>query len=191
MPSTRVVKTTSDFRRTIRFMIINSAIIKSIKNLKKTKPVVLVAIDGGGGAGKSTFAVSLAKQIDNAKIIKIDSYYKKPDQTDSYDSQAPVYQNFDVEKLINDVINPVRTSESQETGIIIIEGVGTLGIKLRDYFDYKIWLEVSPETRRSRGVKRDGENWAKVWDAHYLPEDERYVNEQHPAEFADVVIQNG
>jgi uridine kinase len=164
------------------------AILDAIAALRQKKPVVLIAIDGGGGSGKTTFANELAAKLGEAEIVSMDTYYHRPAGEDTYSERDPIYQYFDIETLKLDVLEPIHSGKSPKLGVVIVEGIGTLGIKLRDYFDYKIWLEASPATRRSRGLQRDSEDHAQIWDTHYLPEDARYIAEQSPADVADVIV---
>ncbi|MBI1857416.1 hypothetical protein HY003_02635 [Candidatus Saccharibacteria bacterium] len=65
-----------------------------------------------------------------------------------------------------------------------------MGTELRDYFDYKIWVDSPEAIRRQRGIGRDTVEWTRVWDEEYLPQDARYVNEQAPQNVADWILRN-
>lgn len=73
---------------------------------------------------------------------------------------------------------------------MIVEGLGTPGTALRDYLDYKIWIDSPEAVRRRRGIERDSEAWTKVWNDEYLPQDARYVREQAPHNEADWILNN-
>ena len=49
-----------------------------IEDITSIKPqtVLLIAIDGCGGAGKSTYASKLALALGNSQVIHIDDFYK-------------------------------------------------------------------------------------------------------------------
>src|SRR5690606_36771043 len=163
---------------------IDPQILRSIQALQEEKPTVFVAIDGGGGAGKSTFANALVEQLgSDAKLIHIDDYYEKGHEDEPFTDTEPVYAHFDLERLKDEVLN-----NSTNEGIVVVEGIGTLGRTLRSYFDYKIWLEVPAEVRRERGLQRDGQDRANTWDNRDSPEDERYVVEQQPQAVADFIV---
>ena len=142
---------------------------------RKGKGALLIAIDGCGGAGKSTTATVL----------------------------APVHSNFEFERLKEQVLEPLRhhsaasyqTPEGksltvQPSGYVVVEGLGTLGKDLKDYFDYKIWVDSPEDIRRQRGIERDSKEWTRIWDYEYLPQDARYVREQAPQSVADWILQN-
>jgi uridine kinase len=42
-----------------------------------------------------------------------------------------------------------------------VEGIYSIRKELEEFFDQKIWVECSAETRLNRGVKRDGESMRK------------------------------
>jgi len=51
-------------------------VVERIKKIRRSKPgTVLVAIDGAGGAGKSTLAASIADQMDSSLIVCLDRTY--------------------------------------------------------------------------------------------------------------------
>ena len=80
--------------------------------------------------------------------------------------------------------------------IVIVDGSFLLRAKLRDLWDYAIFLDVDRKTATERGARRDAEQLGGVEDARRL-HDERYqaacdlyVQENHPQEFADAIVQN-
>lgn len=171
---------------------------------RNDKAVLLIAIDGCGGAGKSTVATELAAKLRDGQIVHIDDFYKPKGQRIEITDQTPIHSNFEFERLKQQVLQPLghltvakyQTStgeelEAQPTGFVIVEGLGTLGTELRDYFDYKIWVDSPEVTRRQRGIDRDTEEWTDVWDNEYLPQDARYVKEQAPQKEADWLLKNG
>lgn len=178
-------------------------LIADIPGLRPDSPI-LIAIDGCGGAGKSTLARKLATELNNSQVVHIDDFYKPKEQRIAITEQTPVHSNFEFERLKQQVLEPLKhgSKASYQTpngknvkvepnGYVIVEGLGTLGAELRGYFDYKIWID-SPETvRRRRGIERDSEDWTKIWDEEYLPQDARYVCEQAPHDEADRVLNNG
>ena len=165
--------------------------------------VFLIGIDGCGGAGKSTVANLLFQELHNAQLVHIDDFYKTKDQRVEVTSETSVHVNFEFERLVNEVITPFRRGtitifktlndqciQIKPCDYAIIEGLGTLGSTLSDYFDYKIWINTSEKTRRKRGIERDSAAWTEIWDNEYLPQDARYVSEESPESKADWVLHN-
>jgi len=163
----------------------------------------LVGVDGCGGAGKSTIAEELAEEQGSCQVVHIDDFYKPKNERIEVTETTPVHVNFAFDKLKQQVLEPLEhgetaryqtangeTVEVKPSGYIIVEGLGTLGTELRDYFDFKVWVEALETVRRQRGIKRDSEDWVSIWDNEYLPQDARYVAEQQPQAVADLVIKN-
>ncbi len=178
---------------------------KLIKDIigRKDKKILLIAIDGCGGAGKSTAATELAFKLGDSQIVHIDDFYKPMGKRIKITDQTPVHSNFEFNRLKQEVLVPLghltaaiyqttdgRTLEVQPSGYVVVEGLGTLGIELKEYFDYKIWVDSPDATRRQRGINRDSDEWTKIWDEEYLPQDARYVKEQEPQNEADCTLQN-
>lgn len=165
--------------------------------------VFIIGIDGCGGAGKSTVAHLLLQQLHNVQLVHIDDFYKTKDQRVEVTSKTSVHVNFEFERLIKEVITPLRQCRSanfkstngkwlqvEPDGYVVFEGLGTLGPVLRNYFDYKIWIDTNKKIRRKRGIQRDSAAWTEIWDNQYLPQDARYVREDNPQVEADWVLHN-
>jgi uridine kinase len=164
-------------------------IIQGIMALKASKSRVFVGIDGGGGAGKTTFAAALATKLGGQiRIVHVDDFQHHADLHRPFRVGDVVYENFDFDRLTQEALGPIETQFDVESTIVIVEGIGSLGTALRGYFDYKIWLDAPIELRRLRGKNRDGAGWAHVWNDRYIPEDEQYQIEQHPQAAADFIV---
>jgi uridine kinase len=168
-----------------------------------SQEMLLVGVDGCGGAGKSTLAEELAADQGNCKVVHVDDFYKPKDKRVEVTETTPVHINFEFDRLKQQVLVPLEhgeiaryqtatgeTVEVKPSGYIIVEGLGTLGTELRSHFDFKVWIDALETDRRQRGIERDSEDWAAIWDNEYLPQDARYVAEQQPQKVADIVIKN-
>jgi len=158
----------------------------------------IVAIDGGGGAGKSTLAQHLSAWLGGAPVISTDDFASwgvplewwprlleqvlKPLAA----GQSAHYQRYDWGKLELTEWRSVAPG-----GVIILEGVSSLRREFRPYLAYRIWIEVSPELRLKRGLARDrgieGENnrdrWLK-WQAAEI----KHFKADQPELAADIII---
>ncbi|GAC1571298.1 MAG: AAA family ATPase [Candidatus Saccharimonadales bacterium] len=165
--------------------------------------MLLIGIDGCGGAGKSTLAEELAMERENVQVVHIDDFYKPSEERVEVTEITPVHINFEFDRLKQRVLKPLedgrvatyqtvkgQTVEIEPRGYIIVEGLGALGTDLRSHFGFKIWIDALETVRRKRGIERDSEYWANIWDTEYLPQDARYVKEQQPQQAADIVIKN-
>ncbi|MEK7620469.1 MAG: hypothetical protein AAB413_04520 [Patescibacteria group bacterium] len=168
----------------------------------------IVAIDGGGGAGKTTFASHLQQAIKGSRVIKIDDFYRPPQLRTPLLSTKIINPNFDWDRLRTSVLEAVKEDREirfqlydfkagtlsgevitiSSYATIIVEGVWSLQEAFIDYCDYRIWLEAPSDIRLERGVARDGEEFRKVWQDEWIPIDESYKEIQEPQLRADCVI---
>jgi uridine kinase len=174
-------------------------IIHEINDLARNKEVVFIAIDGVGGAGKTTLAGLLQKELENSVIVQLDDFY------------SPVLCAADLQRLKEQVILPLHHHQEAKyqiyewqtggfsdwqrlkpEGIVIFEGVYALDKSIRDYYDLKIWIDCPAELGIKRGIARDiargdvdnSDKWFNIWS----PLERKYINEQAPNKTADFII---
>jgi uridine kinase len=179
-------------------------IAQTIKKHSKGK-LTLVAIEGFGGAGKTTFAEKLSHALGNAHVINIDDFIVKEKLTEpSWDKGS-----FDRKRLERQVLTPathqqpIRYQQLQwatntlsepktvpPVDYLIVEGISSYHPDIAHYYDYKIWVDTPIEVAKARGKARDaGNENADKWDM-WAENDLRYQEKYHPKEQADFVISN-
>lgn len=168
-------------------------ISNKIKTLLKSKTLVLVGIDGRGGAGKTTLALLIKEQFPGTKIITTDDFYNeeinkideniiKEKLLDPFSKGLPAtYIEFDGKA------RKPRTVEPK--GIIIIEGVYSTHSLIENYYDLAIWIESSVENVNNRVKKRDG-YYDKGWEKFHRPNEDKYIADDKPQQRANIVIDN-
>jgi uridine kinase len=92
------------------------------------------------------------------------------------------YQRFDWSRSKLDEWHTVDSG-----GVVVVEGVGALEVRLRDAYDYRIWVEAPREVCLRRGLERDGQDARPLWEAWFERED-RYWVEQAPRRSVDVIV---
>ncbi len=154
----------------------------------------IVAIDGCGGAGKTTFATSLAGTLDNCSIVHTDDFA-------SWDHPVDWYP-----RLIEQVLEPLRQNhvahyqkfdwQANQLGqwetlepcyVMILEGVSASRSEFRRYLSFSIYIETNRELRLKRGIERDGEEMLLLWQQWMVEEDEYMLRDQ-PQKYADLVL---
>ncbi len=177
----------------------------AVKESLITKQPVLIAIEGYGGAGKSTFAVELSAELGNCFVINIDDYIIKEMQSDAIKS------NFDRTRLELQVLEPLANGlkasyqrliwdtnsmsapvQIPDSKYVIVEGVSSYSPEIEHYYDFKIWVEASPLAAQSRGSERDrklGNNNDALWDG-WTSTYTDYKNQHHIKEKADFIYDN-
>jgi uridine kinase len=175
------------------------ALVQEINRISRSKDGVLIAIDGVGGAGKTTLAEFLRKNLQHCSIVQLDDFY------------SPSLQAADLPRLKEQVLLPLQNHQEaryriyewktdafsdwhilKPEGIIIFEGVYALDKNIRDCFDLKIWIDYPANLGFRRGIARDilrdgidqTDKWKNVW----MPLEEKYVIEQQPKASADYVV---
>ena len=129
----------------------------------------LVAVDGPGGAGKSSLGNWLAEKLD-AQVIHTDDFANWENPVGWW----PHLIELALEPLAAG--RPARYQPTswggeerepiqiEPTGIVILEGVTASRQAFQPYLAYSIWIETPREIRLQRGLERDGERARQQWE---------------------------
>ena len=152
----------------------------------------IVAIDGLGGAGKTSLARRLAAEL-GAPVVQTDDFAAWNDPVDWWP------------RLIEQALVPLAVGRParfvptswdgapqeevvvEPAEFVVLEGVTASRQVFRPYLSYAVWVEAPPDLRLARGLERDGEQARALWQAWMAAEDE-YVTREGPAERADRVV---
>jgi uridine kinase len=78
--------------------------------------------------------------------------------------------------------------------VLVVDGVFAFRPEINDYWDFRIWINVDPETSVRRGGERDqcwaGSEAETLHRTRYLPAERLYLAEVDPLKLVDVVIDN-
>ena len=185
-------------------------IVNCLKMLQRQRACLLVAIDGLGGAGKSTLARLLEQQLSTlgwvVTVVKHDDFYHPSDQRENQQA-GMIGCDFDWERLRDQVLIPVREGRLvyyqrydweadvltewrtiSTSDVVLVEGVYTMRCELTDLYDLKIWVKCPRAIRLARGIARDGEEARTIWEQDWMPKEDDYVKTHLPYERADLSI---
>jgi uridine kinase len=172
-------------------------------NIKAAPPPhtpILIAVEGYGGAGKTTFADGLARELGSACVIHMDDFIVKEKllTEPSWDS------GFDTKRLEDQILRPIRAGTVAKyqkliwadnslgeyvtvpkVQYIIVEGISAYHPTIAHYYDHTIWIDTPIAVAKERGHNRDGSNEnARHWDL-WAQNDLRYQEKYHPELMAD------
>jgi uridine kinase len=169
----------------------------ALAEIRKAEPPAgmttrVVAVDGPGGAGKTSLSEWLASKL-GAEIVHTDDFA-------SWDNPTNWWP-----ELIDRVLKPIaegRTARYVPSSwggppkrevmfgpqdFVVLDGVTASREAFRPYLTYSIWIETPRELRLQRGIERDGEGMRAQWEEWMAAED-RYIEREHPADHADLVL---
>jgi len=165
----------------------------------------VVAVDGPGGAGKSTFAAHLQEHLSESTVVHVDDFYRLSSQRPQ--QRVGIADNFDLERLAEQVLRPASRGlatryqrydwdtdslaewiDVPATGSVLIEGVYSLQMALREHYSYRVFCTTNREERLRRGITRDGEAARSTWVDEWMPAEDRYIAQEEPSEAAELVV---
>jgi uridine kinase len=158
------------------------------------RPPTLIAIAGRGGAGKTTLAARISARLEHASVVHTDDFAR------------PGIPGWDW-RFTQQVIEPLLRNEPAQYqrydwgsdqlaewhrvepgGVLIVEGVSSTRRELDVAWDLTIWVEAPTPERLRRGIARDGEHTRQQWEEVWEPQEDAYIESQHPDQRADVIV---
>jgi uridine kinase len=169
-------------------------VVEGIRGARAPEGVAtrIVAIDGQGGAGKSSLAALLARELD-APIVCTDDFATWQNPLDWWpDLIAHALEPLAAGRPAT--YQPTSWGDEEEppvtvepTDFVVLEGVTASREAFRPYLAYSIWIETSREVRLRRGLERDGAEARAQWE-EWMEAEDRYLERERPAERADRVL---
>jgi uridine kinase len=180
------------------------------------RPIV-VAIDGGSGAGKSSLAAMIQNQLD-AALISLDNFFSAyiPDQQwEDFSPEERLEHVFDWQRLRCQVIKPLLRGETarwqafdflagprpdgtyplqdefkqkEPAAVILIEGAYSASPPLADMVDLTLLIDIPLEVRHARLAAREEHNFLTRWHTLWDPVEALYFNQVRPKESFDIVL---
>jgi len=180
-------------------------IYKNIQCLIEEKDIIIVGIDGLGGAGKSTISIELSELLSRNQVHNLlfhidDFIHPKAIRYNENYAEWECYYNIQwrYDYFIQEVIEPIKSKREnsidielydkdhdsyfitkeylKDKSVVIVEGIFLQREELKNTFDFMIYVDVPEKIRLDRVLSRD----------HYIGDEEqiisKYENRYFPAE---------
>lgn len=178
-----------------------------IRHSEKSGHRTLMTIDGRCAAGKTSLASNIQKEFGCA-VFHMDDFFLRPEQRTEERLSKPG-GNVDYERFLSEVLLPLRSGAewielrpfdcssmrlqppvSVRAGDVnIIEGCYSCHPALWDYYDFRLFMDVSPEEQKRRIIDRNGTDGWKVFSERWIPLEERYFEAYRIKERCDACLQ--
>ena len=169
-------------------MISRNQLLQAIQQQSQLKPLLLVAIDGYAGAGKSTLAAWLADQLAQCQVISLDDFYRplSADQQAELAAEDAVQAYLETASVVDQVLRPLRDGHEAAwqaldwvsqawvprtpllpRGVILIEGVFSTHADFLPWLDNSVLVEAGAQIRHQRVLARpqSDTSWVVHWQA--------------------------
>lgn len=156
---------------------------------------LVVLLDGGSGAGKTTLAhalhADLESRLGRVQLVSLDDAY--PGWHGLAAASGWVWQTI---LRPEDPGHPTWDWEQNRTSgwvsldsdlPIIVEGCGALSRQSAPLASSRIWYEMDPAARRERALGRDGEAYRPWWDT-WAEQEAAHWRANRPWELADLIV---
>jgi uridine kinase len=154
----------------------------------------VTAIDGHGGAGKSTLANRIAHALGDAPIVHTDEFASWEEPLDWWPrlleqvleplaaGKHARYQRYDWKaRQLREWIDVPRGAH------LVIEGVSASRLAFRPYLCFSIWVDTPRNVCLARGLARDGDDALGQWQ-QWIADEDRYVERETPDRHADLIV---
>lgn len=173
------------------------------KRLAKGK--VIVAIEGGSASGKTTLG-NILSEIYDCTVFHMDDFFLQPEQR-TPERYAEIGGNVDRERFLTEVLRPLKEGKTinyrafdcttmrvgegilvQSKKLTVIEGAYSMHPELEGYYDFSVFLDVSPELQKKRVLKRNSSPFAERFFEKWIPLETVYFTKTNIKQRCDMTI---
>jgi uridine kinase len=193
-------------------------VVQILGLLARKGPPILIALDGGSGAGKSTIASVIAQELD-AALIPLDDFFSAniaDSQWDEFTVEEKLERVFDWNRLRQQAIEPLLNGmparwyafdfqsglradgtygmettpkERMPAQIILIDGAYSSSPQLADLVDVAVLVDVPMEERYARLASREDPDFLKTWHRRWDEVEAYYFEHVRPTSSFDIVVE--
>ena len=165
----------------------------------------IIALDGRCASGKTTLARDMA-EIVGAAAVHMDDFFLPPELRTPERLQTPG-GNVHYERFLTDVLPGLRGGGAfsyprfdcsmmalrgeravPEADTVIVEGAYSCHPVLGDYMTLRAFSDIDPAEQRRRILLREGKAGLEVFNARWIPMEERYFAAYRVRETAQVIL---
>jgi thymidylate kinase len=169
------------------------------------KERVILAVEGGSAAGKSTLG-ALLSDLYGCTLLHMDDFFLQPAQRTA-ERLCEVGGNVDRERFFEEVLKPLSEGRSVQyrrfdcstcslqpavevtpAQLVVVEGAYSMHPLLAPYYDLSAFLSVPPALQRQRILRRNTPALAARFFAEWIPMEMRYFEKTAAAERCTVQI---
>ena len=198
-PAYRVIR-----KEYTRFLPLLAAIDRKLASGER----VLLAIEGGSAAGKSTLA-QLLNHIYDCTVVHMDDFFLRPEQRTKERLEEPG-GNVDRERFLQEVLLPLHRGETaayrrfdcgtqtvlpprqvSPTALTVVEGAYSMHPDLRAQYNLSVFLRVDPQLQKQRILRRNSPEMQRRFFEEWIPMEGRYFGAMDVQAKCDLVLEVG
>ena len=173
-------------------------LLAKIEAERDKKFPALIAIEGGSASGKTTLSQLLSRVYD-CNVFHMDDFFLRPEQrTEARFAQAG--GNIDHERFLAEVLLPLSQGKTVQyrafdcatltlrpaveiapKKLNIIEGAYSMHPQLAQYYDFSVFLSITPRLQRRRIEKRNSPDMAQRFFDTWIPLERTYFEATNAA----------
>lgn len=169
-------------------------LFSKIDELIQQNSPVIVAIEGGSAAGKTTLAETIRLRYGCA-VFHMDDFFLRPEQRTA-ERLAEAGGNVDRERFLEEILLPLTENGTvcyrpydcstqrlrppvtvTPKGLCIVEGAYSMHPDLAPYYDCSFFLDISPELQRERILQRNPPPVATRFFEEWIPLENEYFTQ--------------
>ena len=165
----------------------------SVIDKKIEKGSFIIVIDGPSASGKTTLAEILREKYD-CTVFHMDDFFLRPEQR-TQERFAETGGNVDRERFLTEVLIPLNKGEIinyrrfdcvemkllapvliKPGKLAVIEGGYSMHPAFSGYYDFSVFLDISPELQKERIMKRNTPEKAERFFNVWIPMENKYFS---------------
>lgn len=169
------------------------------------KGSVLLSIEGGSASGKTTLS-KILEEIYICTVFHMDDFFLQPEQR-TPERFAEVGGNIDRERFLSEVLLPLSKGENVRfrkfdcstmslgeeeelwpEKLVIAEGAYSMHPELAQYYDFSVFLDISPQLQQERILHRNSPKMAQRFFREWIPLENAYFEKTDVKNRCSMVI---